>query len=171
MRTLKIVLKGIDTLSEKSGKIAGLSLAVLIAFVVCAVLARKVFTFPIPGAFEISSMVWGFLLMAAVAWTMLMGGHVRIDTLVNRFSRRTNVFLELFLYFFVCLPVLGVLLVKGIDLAVSSWLIRETISSPPYLPLYPLKFTVPMGAFLLLLQCIAKFVRDLAFITGSEVLK
>lgn len=165
MRILRVILKGIDTLSEKSGKIAGLSLAVLIAFTGCAVLARKVFVFPIPGAFEISSMVWGFLLMAAVAWTMLTGGHVRIDTLVSRFSRRTNVFLELFLYFFICLPAVSILLVKGIDLAVSSWLIREAISSPPYLPLYPLKFTVPMGAFLLLLQCIAKFTRDLIFIT------
>ena len=165
MRILKVILKSIDTLSETIGKIAGLSLVVLIAFVGCGVVARKVFSSPIAGGFEISSMLWGFLLMAAVAWTMLTGGHVRIDSLVSRFSRRTNVFLELFLYFFICLPAIGILLVKGIDLAISSWLIREAISSPPYFPIYPLKFTVPIGVFFLLLQCIAKFTRDLIFIT------
>jgi TRAP-type mannitol/chloroaromatic compound transport system permease small subunit len=46
---------------------------------------------------------------------------------------------------------------------------RETLSSAWAPPVYPVKFAIPVAAFLLLLQGLAKYIRDLhlAF-TGKE---
>jgi len=46
----------------------------------------------------------------------------------------------------------------------------ETTFTPWYPPLYPLKLTIPLAAFLILLQGLAKFVRDLIMaITRREM--
>lgn len=168
MKTLRAILNGIDLLNEKVGKIAAWSLILIIAIVGYDVLMRRVLKAPTEWGFDVTYMLWGFLFMMAAAWTMQTGGHISIDIVINCFSPKTRAFLDLIFYPLLCFPFLGVLLIKSIEFAAASWAIKETALSPWYPPLYPLKTVIPIGVFLLLLQCIAKFIRDLAFVIKGK---
>jgi len=169
MRVLRAVLRAIDRLSIGSGKVAALALIALIVVVNLGVFTRKVLQNPIGWNFDVSYMLWGFLFVIAAAWTQLRDEHVRIDVLVNRFPPKAATVLDVILYMAICLPTLLVLTWKGAEFAWSSWRLRETIPTPPYLPLYPLKATVPVGMFLLLLQASARVIRDVAALLGKEL--
>lgn len=169
MRALRAALRAIDRLSIGSGKVAALALIALIVVVNLGVFTRKVLHNPLSWNFDVSYMLWGFLFVIAAAWTQLREEHVRIDLLVNRFPPKAARVLDVCLYMAICLPTLLVLTWKGAEFAWTSWKLRETIPSPPYLPLYPLKATVPVGMFLLLLQAAAKVVRELAGLLGREL--
>ena len=65
----------------------------------------------------------------------------------------------------------GVMLWKGIDFAWTSLSRLEPDATPWRAPLYPIKMMIPLGALLILLQGLAKFIRDLVTaITGREEL-
>lgn len=169
MRVLRAALRSIDRLSIGSGKVAALALIALIIVVNLGVFTRRILHNPISWNFDVSYMLWGFLFVVAAAWTQLRDEHVRIDILVNRLPPKTALVLDEVLYIAVCLPTLTILTWKGVEFAWSSWKLRETIPSPPYLPLYPLKATVPVGMSLLLLQAVAKVIRNLATLLGKEL--
>ena len=166
---MKAILRLIDRFSLISGKVSAFALIVLIVVVNLGVIARKIFNTPIAWNFDISYMLWGFLFIIASAWTMLRGEHVRIDVLTSRLSNRTNLILDIVLYLTICIPTLIIIFLKGVDFAYRSWCLKELTPSPPYLPLYPLKTTIPVGIFLLLLQVIAKVIRDFGKLLGREL--
>jgi len=166
---MRSILGFIERLSLISGKAAAFALIVLIAVVNTGVIARKVFNAPIAWNFDISYMLWGFLFIIASAWAMLRGEHVHIDVLTSRLSSRANLILDIVLYLTICIPTLIIILLKGIDFAYRSWCLKELTPSPPYLPLYPLKTTIPVGIFLLLLQVIVKVIRDFGKLLGREL--
>jgi TRAP-type mannitol/chloroaromatic compound transport system permease small subunit len=61
------------------------------------------------------------------------------------------------------------MLVYGGRFAMNSLSFRETLSSAWAPPIYPIKFAIPVAAFLLLLQGLAKYIRDLHLaVTGKE---
>jgi TRAP-type mannitol/chloroaromatic compound transport system permease small subunit len=54
-------------------------------------------------------------------------------------------------------------------MAWESLLLGETEPTSFAPPVYPIKMMIPLGAFLILLQGLAKFIRDLTLvITGKE---
>jgi TRAP-type mannitol/chloroaromatic compound transport system permease small subunit len=93
---------------------------------------------------------------------------VNVDILYHRFTPRTRAVIDLFtwlLFFYFC----GLLLVKGWEMAWDSFQVRETEPTSFAPPVYPIKMTIPLGALLILLQGLAKFIRDLNLaITGKE---
>jgi len=67
-------------------------------------------------------------------------------------------------------PVMAVLLYKGIPYVAHSWFLKETSTAGAWSPpLYPLKTVMPIAIFLLMLQGIAEFIRNLGLaIRGKE---
>ena len=99
---------------------------------------------------------------------MRWGGHVNVDIIYSRFSLRTKAVVDIFtfsLFFLFC----GMMFLYGGSLAWESLSILERSNSAWEVPLYPWKMMIPIGALLLLLQGIAKLIRDvLALSTGTE---
>jgi len=89
--------------------------------------------------------------------------------LYARFPLKAKAIIDLvtsLLFFFFCI----VLVWKGTELALEFTAIREVKNSLLAPPLYPLRWVFVVGCFLLLLQGIAKFIRDLSIaITGKEI--
>lgn len=161
MRKLERFANAIDVLSTFSGKVSAFALVALVAIVNAGVIARRILGAPIAWGFDVSYMLWGFLFIIASAWAMARKEHVTLDVLTQRFSKRTNALLDLVLYVCVGLPVLFVLFVKGLGFAYTSFMLKEKVPSPPYLPIYPLKFSIPLGILLLILQTLANLIRTI----------
>ncbi|MAG15423.1 MAG: hypothetical protein CL874_06065 [Dehalococcoidales bacterium] len=160
MKRLTSCLHVIDKISEWSGKIAGFGILLLILIVTFEVVSRYVFRQPTIWVHETSAFLFGGIFLIGGAYALLLKTHVNMDVFYQRFSIRTRATLDVAtsLLFFLFL---GVLIWVGGSSAWNSILKQELSNSHWAPPIYPIKSAIPLGALLLILQGLAKFVRDL----------
>jgi TRAP-type mannitol/chloroaromatic compound transport system permease small subunit len=159
-------MKLISDLNEWIGKIIKFLLAPMIAIVCYDIVARYFFNRPTEWAMELTTHILVIYSILTGGFVMARGGHVNVEILYDRFSLRTKAVLScitsIFFFSFV-----GIILWYGWWMAVSSYHYRETSGALMDWPIYPTKFVVPIGSFLLLLQGVVKFIQDLeTAITG-----
>jgi len=157
---LKRCLSIIDNISEWSGRVFSFLMLPMIAVMVYDTIARYAFNAPTHWAYETVTFLFaGFGIMGG-AYVLLHDGHVRMDIIWSRLSPRGKAIMDLvtsFFFFLFC----GVLLWKGAGYAWESLRLRETTTSAFAPPQYVVKMTIPLGALFIILQGIAKFIRDL----------
>ncbi len=156
---MKRALLAIDVLSQWSGKIFSFLALAVVGVIAFEVVMRYGFNAPTIWAQETMQYLCGVLYMMGGAYALYAGEHVKVEVLHERFPPRIRALLDLItfpLFFLFC----GTLLWLGGEFAWESVLLRETTFSGWAPPIYPIKLTIPLGAFLLLLQGLAKFVRD-----------
>lgn len=165
---MKKFLKIIDQISEQSGKAVSYFIIFLVGVILFEIFSRYLFNSPTIWAHEVSQMIYGAYVILLGAYVLKRGGHVNVEILYERFQPRTRAIIDLFtwlLFFYFC----GLLLWKGGEMAWDSFLVRETEPTAFAPPVYPIKMTIPLGALLILLQGLAKFIRDLTFaVTGKK---
>ena len=158
----------IDSLSEWTGKLVS-SFIVILAFLVgFEVIARYVFQSPTIWVGELSVMLFGTAIIIGGAYTLYQGGHVNMDIVHQMLPIRIRATIDI-ITSVLAFAFAVVLLWKGGASAIKSikaWEHASTLWGPP---LYPFRIMLPLGAFLLLLQLMVKFIRDIIqLITGSE---
>ena len=158
--------RGIDRLNDA---IAGIvSWALLLAVIICAVNALVRYTFKMSSNawLEIQWYLFAAVFMLASAHTLRRDEHVRIDVITGRFSRRTQVWIDLAGYVLFLLPVCLLIFYFGIPFFRYSYLTGESSSSAGGLIVWPAKLLVPAGFLLLLLQGISEIIKRIAFLAG-----
>ena len=85
----------IDTINEKIGH--GISWALLLAVLICSgnALIRYAFNTSSNAWLEIQWYLFGAIFLLAASYTLRRNEHVRIDVVVSRFSKRTQVSIDL----------------------------------------------------------------------------
>lgn len=168
MRKLDKYLGIVDSLSEWTGKAVSFFLFLLAVVVGYEVVTRYLFKSPTHWVHEASAMLFGTFVIIGGAYTALKDGHVNMDLVYKAFNPRIRALLDL-LTFFVTLAFLGALLWKGGITAWKSVKMLEHASTQWGPPLFPFRIMLPLGALLLLLQLVVKFIRDVRIlITGKE---
>jgi TRAP-type mannitol/chloroaromatic compound transport system permease small subunit len=166
---MKEFCRVIDWINEKAGKLISFLILILVAVVFYEICARYVFNRPTIWAQEISQMIYGAYVILLGGYVLQRGGHVNVEILYGKFRPRTRAIIDLFtwlLFFFFC----GLILVKGWEMAWDSFIVRETEPTSFAPPVYPIKMTIPLGALLILLQGLARFLRSLTLaISGKEM--
>lgn len=159
----------IDRLGKWGGEcIAPLAL-VYMAVLVIEIVARYGFNSPTVWAHEVSTMIFGTQFMLGGAYCFWRGSMVNVDIIHNRLPIRVRAILDLFL-FLIPLVVLGVLIWRGGDLFYTSVKQLERSHTVFGGPVYFLRGIIPLSAFLLLIQVVGKFARDIRLaITGEEL--
>lgn len=160
---MKTLLKTIDATSEWSGKLVALMFYAMVGVLVWEVVVRYAFNAPTIWAHGISVRIFASYAILAGAYVLLHKGHIAMDLVYSRFPLRTKAIVDLItasLFFAFC----GVLLWYGSSFAWTSLMMLELDDTAFRAPIYPIKLMVPVGAFLILLQGLAKYSRD--FITA-----
>ena len=154
-------------ISEWSGKILSFIAVFVIGAISYEVFARYVFNSPTLWAHETMTYLCGIYYIVGGAYTLYLRKHVSVDIFYRRFSRRIKAVVDLvtFPLFFVYI---GVLLWTGSVLGWESFTIRETTGSAWNPALYPVKLMLPVGALLILIQGLAKFICDLNIATTTK---
>jgi TRAP-type mannitol/chloroaromatic compound transport system permease small subunit len=170
LEKLRTFLSCIDAISDWSGKAVAYLVLPGILILSWEVVSRYAFNNPTMWAHGTSQRIFASYYILAGAYVLRHNQHVSVDIVYNRFSLRKKAILSLIgsIFFF---TFCGVLLWKGIDFAWTSLSQLEPDETPWRAPLYPFKIMVPLGSLLILMQGLAKFIRDLATaITGREEL-
>ncbi|MES2016539.1 MAG: TRAP transporter small permease subunit [Pseudomonadota bacterium] len=150
-------------------RIAGVvNWALLAAVIICAgnALMRYLFNYSSNGWLEIQWYLYAAIFMLASAYTLRRDEHVRIDVIAGRFSKRTQVWLDLLGFLFFLIPVCLLILWYGIPFALISIQSQEMSSNAGGLIVWPAKLLVPLGFLLLVLQGISEIIKRIAFLTG-----
>jgi TRAP-type mannitol/chloroaromatic compound transport system permease small subunit len=158
--------RAIDTLNEK---IAGVvSWALLAAVLICTgnALVRYILKTSSNSWLEIQWYLYAGVFMLASAYTLRRDEHVRIDVVAGRFSKRTQVWIDLFGYLVFLLPVCLLIFYYGIPFARYSIRTLEMSSSAGGLIVWPVKLLVPVGFGLLILQGVSEIIKRIAFLQG-----
>ena len=166
MGALLRLSKLIDATSEFVGR--WVSWLILAAVLISAgnAIVRKAFNMSSNGLLEIQWYLFAAVFLLAAGYTMLRGEHVRIDVILGRFSKRTQIKVEaacivLFLFPF-CINVITLVW----PLVVQAYLSGEMSSNAGGLIRWPVFAMVPVGFTLLLIQGVSELIKRIAFLQG-----
>jgi len=148
------------------GKIISFFFIPLTLIVMFEVLMRYIFKRPQIWTWDASIMLYGTLIIVGGSYVLRQDKHIRVDVLLMGLSPKARKILDLVVspfFFLSC----WVLLWEGGKFAWKSFQIKEGMGTIWNPPIYPFKMMIPLGALLLLLQGLAKFLRDLTDVMPS----
>jgi len=158
--------KLIDALSERIGRWA--SWLVLAAVLISAINAvvRKAFNVSSNAYLEIQWYLFAAMFLLAAGYTMLRQEHVKIDVILHRFTKRTQIKIEIFGIVAFLFPLVLVVIDLSWPLVVKAWLTGEMSSNAGGLIRWPVYAMLPIGFALLGLQGISELIKRVAFLKG-----
>lgn len=160
-------VKIIDSISELTGRIFSPVLLFIMAFAIYEVMMRYLFSKPSIWVWEINSHLMCLLGAMAGCYTLLKGSHVSVDIVPSRLSQRNRALLEVLTapIFFVFV---GCLIWFGTKEAIRAYQVNLRVISQLGSPLWPVKFVIPLGGLLILLQGSANFIRNIQIAIGKQ---
>jgi len=167
VKFLKGILPFIDAVNGWIGKVIPYGGLIVLVLVLVEVIMRYVFNAPSVWRNELTQMVFGVYIVLSGGYLLLLKGHVNVDLVYNRFSPRGKAILDI-LTFPLFFLFAGMMFIYGGSLALESLARFEHSQSAWNPPIYPIKMAIPIGAALLLLQGIAKLIRDLTILISAQ---
>ena len=168
---MRRILKLIDTISEGVGSWGRWFVVALILVGVYEVMMRYAFNAPTIWAYETSSMLGGTVYALGWAYALLHRSHIRVDVFFSRLSLRGQAIADSFLALVFFFPLIGLMAERSVFWAWRAYTRNLVMmESYWYAPQWPFRVILAVGICLLLVQGIAKFVRDAHFaIKGTTI--
>ncbi len=169
MRAYQLAVQAIEALNGAIGRIAAVSLLGLIGLVVWEVFQRYVLQAPTSWSNELVGYVFAGYILLGGGYTLLHRDHVAMDIVYARLSPRAQATLDVLTAGFVIIYCV-VLLRETAVMTYDAWETGQRAGSDWSPPLFPVYLVLPIGAALILLQAIAKLIRDLHLAFTGQVL-
>lgn len=156
----------IDQLNEFVGR--WVSWLVLVAVLISAInaIVRKAFGTSSNAFLEIQWYLFAAVFLLAAGYTMLRQEHVRIDIILGRFSKRTQIKVEIFGIVAFLFPFVIVVIELVMPLVIRAYTSGEVSSNAGGLIRWPVFALVPIGFSLLGLQGVSELIKRVAFLQG-----
>ena len=159
----------IDRLNTAIGRGAAWLALVIVVLQFALVVARYVFSLGSIWLTETVIYAHGALFLLAAAWTLQLGGHVRVDIFYADAKPRTKAWIDLAGALALLLPFMAVLLWLSWPYAARSWAVLERSQEASGLPLvFLLKSLIPLFAALMALQGVAQAARAVLMLRGRR---
>ncbi|WP_374298300.1 TRAP transporter small permease subunit [Paracoccus sp. (in: a-proteobacteria)] len=157
----------VEALNYRVGRIAMYLIFVLAGVLMWSVITKAFFR-PALWTQEMAQFTMVAYFVLGGAYSLILGAHVRMDLLYGRWSVSTRAAVD-------CVSVLalivflGVMLWGGIDSTLYAFEVAERSRTVwrPYMA--PIKIVICAGVFLMLLQCLAFLIRDIATLRGDRI--
>ncbi len=167
---LKKTVTAIDNISVFIGKIFSFIIIPVALLEAVEVVRRYVFDLPTDWSWELAAMLSGAMFITGAGWVLKENKHVRTDLVYAKLSRKWQAIFDLVFFTVIFFSFVGVLAVKSTLQSIYSVGILEKTFSMWSPPLYPLKIIIAVSFVVLLLQGLAKWIRDIYFLVkGYEI--
>ena len=127
---------------------------------------RKVFNTSSNAYLEVQWYLFAGAFLLAAGYTLLQGEHVKIDVISSRFSKRTQIGIDIFGFVLFLTPVCLAILYYGIPFFLQGMRSGEMSSNAGGLIRWPVYALIPAGFTLLLLQGFSELIKRIAFLQG-----
>ena len=146
--------------------VIGLLLMFLVNFI--DVVGAKLFMFPLPGSVEIISFSQIVAIAPAIAFTLILGRHIRVEFIIDRFPKRFRAAVSSISSFFSL--VLFIFIIWQSYLYGQSLQKSGEIGSTSHLPFYPFAYTIAFCSIPVCLVFLIEVLKSLneVFSNGSS---
>ena len=166
MTALLSLSRLIDRLNTLVGRwVAWLVLAAVLISAANAIV-RKVFSTSSNAFLEIQWYLFAAVFLLAAGYTLMRQEHVKIDVISGRFSKRTQIWIDIFGICVFLLPFVVVVIDLSLPLVLRAYATHEMSSNAGGLVRWPVFAMLPLGFFLLGLQGVSELIKRLAFLQG-----
>ncbi|HHU95219.1 MAG TPA: TRAP transporter small permease subunit [Alcaligenaceae bacterium] len=157
----------IDRLNQAVGKaVAWLTLIVVVVSATNAVI-RKIFSVSSNAWLELQWYLFGAIFLLAAGYTFLRNEHVRVDVIAQRFSRKTQIYIEIFGVIFFLLPACLLVFWLSVPYFYKSYVLLEQSANTGGLIRWPVKLLIPVGFGLLILSGFSHLIKSIGFLMGK----
>ena len=156
----------IDRFSEFIGR--WVAWLVLFAVVISAVnaVSRKAFSVSSNAFLEVQWYLFAGVFLLASGYTMLRQEHVRIDVLSGRFTKRTQIWIDIIGLACFVLPFVVFVIKLAMPLVINAYVSNEMSSNAGGLIRWPVFALLPLGLALLGMQAVSELIKRFAFLAG-----
>ena len=155
------IVKLIDKISEWTGALSAWIVIPLMLVVMYEVVMRHFFNSPTAWGYDVSWMLFAAQFLLGGAFTHLRNGHIRIDIVYTTLSERARRIYDAAINIVVILPPAILFGWAGVKFAVEAYAADERLSTTNwFFPAGPPRTFIPLGFFLLALQCFAEIIRN-----------
>ncbi len=166
MTSLLSLSRVIDRLSERIGRaVAWLVLAAVLISAGNASM-RKAFNISSNAYLEIQWYLFAAVFLLAAGYTLMRQEHVRIDVISGRFSKRTQIWIDIIGLCAFLLPFVIVVIDLSVPLVIKAYQSGEMSSNAGGLIRWPVFALLPLGMLLLGLQALSELIKRFAFLKG-----
>jgi TRAP-type mannitol/chloroaromatic compound transport system permease small subunit len=160
MQRMVAIADGIDRINAAIGRAATWCVLAMVLVQFLVVLLRYLFGIGSIWLSETIVYAHAALFLLAAAWTLSVGGHVRVDIFYAGASPRRRAWIDLAGAFLLLLPFMLAIFMLAIPYVARSWATLERSRESSGLPLiFLLKTLIPIFAGMLALQGLVQAVR------------
>lgn len=167
---MRWIIRTIDTMNEWIGRIFCLLLVPLTCITVFEVFMRYIMKKPTIWAWDLNIIIFAVITFIGGGYTLLTKGHVTVDVFTLYMTPRKRAIIDIITSIFFFFGI-GVLLFYGYEMFLMSWKVKETFPTIWAPPFYPMKFMVPLGCVLLLLQGLSELMKNVYIALGKDFKK
>jgi len=138
--------------------------AVLISAINAAV--RKLFNTSSNAYLEIQWYLFAAVFLLAAGYTLMRQEHVRIDVISSRFSKRTQIWIDIVGLTLFVLPLVVTVIRLSLPLVIRAYEMNEYSQNAGGLIRWPVFAILPLGFFLLGIQAVSELIKRIAFLRG-----
>ena len=138
--------------------------AVLISAINAAV--RKLFNTSSNAYLEIQWYLFAAVFLLAAGYTLMRQEHVKIDVISGRFSKRTQIWIDIVGLVFFVLPLVFNVIRLSLPLVIRAYEMNEYSQNAGGLIRWPVFAILPLGFFLLGIQAVSELIKRIAFLRG-----
>jgi TRAP-type mannitol/chloroaromatic compound transport system permease small subunit len=166
LSALLALSRRIDRCSEWIGRwVAWLVLAAVLISAGNAVV-RKAFNSSSNSLLEIQWYLFSAVFLLAAGYTLMRQDHVRIDVILSRFSKRTQIWIDIFGICLFLFPFVVVVIYLAWPIVARAYVSGEMSSNAGGLIRWPVFALLPLGMVLLGIQGVSELIKRVAFLRG-----
>jgi TRAP-type mannitol/chloroaromatic compound transport system permease small subunit len=127
---------------------------------------RKAFSIGSNAFLEIQWYLFAAVFMLGVGYVFLKNGHVRIDFISTRLSKRTNAIIDSLGIVIFTIPLAVIMINLGWPVFYRALMSGEMSQNAGGLIRWPVIMLIPVGFSLLILQSVSELIKRVGFLTG-----
>jgi TRAP-type mannitol/chloroaromatic compound transport system permease small subunit len=158
----------VDTISTALGRITMYTVFVMIGVLLLGAITRNILNMPLSWTVEMAQFIITGYYIVGGAYSIQLGDNVRMDLIYDRYSDKTkakiDVWTNVFMVFY-----LITLLIGSISSTMYAIEYGQRKFSEWNPSMIPIKLIMVFGIFLMLLQAISTFFKDLATSKGITI--
>jgi TRAP-type mannitol/chloroaromatic compound transport system permease small subunit len=129
---------------------------------------RKAFNIGSNAYLEIQWYLFAAVFMLGAGYVFLKNGHVRIDFISNKLSKRTNAIIDILGIVLFTIPLSIILINLSWPVFERAWTSGEMSQNAGGLIRWPVMLLIPLGFAILALQAASELIKRVAFLTGHR---
>ena len=166
MKALLGLSRAIDALNERVGRLVFWLILVMVLVSSGNAVSRYALSMASNAWLELQWYLFSAVFLLCAGYTLLHNEHIRIDIINSLWSRRVQIWIDIFGTVFFLMPMSLYIMWSSWEPFMNAWTSGEVSGSAGGLIRWPARLLIPIGFFLLSLQGISELIKRVAFLRG-----